>query len=500
MSKGFSILEVIIALALCMIVVTGALSAQFTANYWTLSSMAAQTALSIAQEQSGLLRALSARDFLAVTTTVPRPFTSPGTPFGSQCAGGGFCVTTQTIVSDISPCTKSVAVQSSWKFGARYPTSSVDTVERFLNRDALIRRGGDCLLQPLPGAWGTHQPVAQASVTENPALISGMDVLSDRIYVVASSTPSFRIYSRTTGGGVPVLLASSTVLNNRLNAVDALIDVRTGRRYAFVVQHTRTDQLVVLDVTGDSVSVVAKRPLIGTDQLGSFPQGWRVVAYGNRLYVTTRETAGAELHIFSIDNPTNPTQITSASVNLARTVNEFVVHEQFVSGVLKRYLVLAASAALKEVGVYEVTGDVPFERVAIDLPGTENALSVFVSGTTVYLGRQSGSSPELYQFNFLELVSGNSVPQARSEVGADVHTLRVVGALALLGTTKINNELQIWQSSSLNWSITTENSARLQTVPVPKLAPLGIDIGWPFLYTVSQSTTQPEKIVTWTTL
>jgi hypothetical protein len=500
-SHGFSVIEIVLALALLSIVVTGALSSQFMADYWDLSSQLSAEALLLQSGNESQLRSHASQDFYTVSSTPLSVVVDVGNPVLESCRAGGVCYHMQNLVTDISPCTKRVTFAVFWKAGARYGTSSVAERISLFNNGEVAKRGGDCVLDAWSDRWQTATPTKQVSTTTPPTFTTGIDVLGDRVYVVASSAPQFRIYRHTRAASTTLqFVSSSTVLGNRLNAVDVVRDTASGRRYAYVVQHTPNNQLVVLDVTNDVISVVTVRTLMGTDSSGSFPQGWRVLAYGGRLYVTTRETAGAELHIFSIENPTNPIELSvnAAAANLSRTVNDIAIVERMISGTLRRYLLLAASASLKEFTLEAVTGDIPVERVALDLPGTENALSVFSTGDMIYLGRgQSASGPELYQFSLGALLSGTTAPLAQSEVGADVTTIRVVGDWLFLGTSKTNAELQVWQAAQTYWNSVVANAARISFVSASKLAPLGFDVGDVSLYIIGQSFTQPEQLSVW---
>lgn len=498
-NAGFSILEVVIALALLTVVLTGALAAQGMSEYWALTSQVAAEAQSIAYENLGRLRQTALVNFHAVSSTESVPLISTTSPFAASCRSGGLCYFTNTEVLDVSPCAKNVTVVTTWRIAQRYPTSTIAFKYDLFSSNELIAQGSDCVIEPLPELWGYVTPQRGAVATSSPTFSTGIDVLGERIYIVASSAPMMRIYEHAADTVVaPRLLDSSSLLGNRLNAIDVIKDTASGRIYAYVVAHTRTNQLLVLDVTDDTIVQIGSYSLVGTDPLGSFPQGWRVKAYGKRLYVLTRETAGAELHIFSIENPTFPIEISSGAVNLARTVNDVVVREQLIGSTTRRYLFFAASAALKELGIYEVTNDIPIERVAIDLPGSENALSLALGGDTLYLGRQqSGSGPELFQYKVSELIGGSAIPNARSEVGADVHTLGLVGSVLLVGTNRTGAEFQTWQASGVTWNDMVPNTARISAVASSRLAPLGIDIGVPFVYTVSQSISVIEQLSIW---
>lgn len=497
--RGFSIIEVIIALAFSLVVITGALSSQLMWEYWTLTSQLASEAMMLNREHEGWVRQMAKQDFTLVSSTALSTIVDPLDPLLQSCRQGGLCYQRQDQVVDVSSCAKIATQEVFWKVGERYPTSSVTEVHGLFNSGELIQQGGDCVLELFPVRWLSEPPASRAVIATPPTLVTGLEVLGDRIYIVASSAPQLRIYDRpTVAASSPYLLSSSTVQGNRLNAIEVITDIGSGRTYAYVTQHTKSEQLLVLDVTNDEIRIVAARTLLGTDSLGSFPQGWRVVAYGKRLYVTTRETAGAELHIFSIANPSNPTEIPSGEVNLARTVNDMTVREQKVGGVMRRYLFLAASAARKEFSIIEVTGDIPIERRALDLSGTENALSIFLNGDILYLGReQSATGPELYQFRLSLLLAGSSTPLAESEVGAAVHTIKGVGPLLFLGTNKTNAELQVWQAAGSTWNRGVSNAARISAVAATRLAPLGLEVGPAFLYTAAQSLSQPEPLSVW---
>jgi hypothetical protein len=469
------------------------------ASYWVLTSQVGGGGMAIARENLSLIRYLSVSDYYAVSSTPTTTVTATGTVLSESCHAGGSCYYTKVDMQSISTCSKNADINISWRIGERYPTSSVGAATYLLNQSDLQARGDDCLITPFSLLWSSTTAAKVGRVaTSVPAFLTGVDVLDDRLYIVASSVPQFRIYRRGPDG-VPIPIVTSTLLGNRLNAIDVIRDPATGRRYAFMTQHTKTDQLLVVDVTNDIPVIRAARSLYGTDQLGSFPQGWRVLAYGNRLYVTSRETAGAEFHIFSISDPTAPAEIPAAAINLGRTVNDMVLEERRgTDGVLHRYLVLATSAALKELSILEVTNDVPTERLAIDLPGTENALSVAISDNDLFLGRQVVSSgPELYHYVVTDLLQNHTTPLSTSEVGTDVHTLRAVGNLLFLGTNKSGSELQLWQQASSTWSVAIPNSGRIAAMAAPKLAPLGVDLGTDTIATISQSVTQVEQLISW---
>ncbi len=492
---GFSILEIVIALALLMIFIVGAVEAIAGTQYWRLTSVTAKEALEINQVLLEKIRAESLVNFESASTTNWQPSKDGESPADSVCRLGGFCYYKQIQVTDISTCAKSLQLNVSWRLGARYPTSTIATPSYLKNTAEIIARGGDCLIESPTGNWLTISPQLVGEVNTPPQQKMSFDVFQNYIYVVSASTTNpLEIYRKpTVVGEIPVLVGSSTGANLRLNAIDVVRDMGTGRIYAYVMQHASTSQLGVFDVTdATNPTLIAERTL--DEVTGEAPQGWRVMAYGKRLYVTTRRTAGKELHIFSINDPRNPVEIISAQKDLDRTVIDMTVREQMINGSLRRYLFLASGANLKELGIFEVTNDIPIMRVAIDLPNEKRAICLYLQGDNLYLGYEENSGPELYLFSVTALLSGSITPSAVSEVGANVHTIEGSGKVIFLGTNQTNAQFQVWHANTETWSATTAGTGRVTDMAVLGLAPLGIEISENYVYLLTQSATQQETL------
>jgi hypothetical protein len=484
---GFSTLELIIALALLSVILVGAFEGVSSAQYWYLTAETASTALIKNKNLVDYMYQQRAQHFQSVSNTA---FFSP------ECLEDDLCYYHQTLVSNVSSCAKEVLVSVSWKLGLRYATSSVETNNFLSNTNEIIAKGGDCLVSELDGDW--HFVQHGDSVQTDPLGNTSVDVLGEYMYVTSQSAPYIRVYKINDDPGVPpALVGEDSDVNIRLNDVDVVRDFSTGRLYAYATTHSTTSQLVVYDVTqSDAPDLLLELPLFNVASAGSFPQGWRVIAYGGKLYVVSRETTGPELHIFSIGNPRAPIELIGGAINLNRTVNDMVVRDETVGGVTRRYLYLAASSDLKEVGVYDVTGSVPIEVAAINLNGGADAASLHLTGDTLYIGRDVSSASELYAFNIGKLISGETGLLASSEVGAGVHTLSGSGRELILGTTKSGAEFQVWNTDVSSWSASMANAGRLTYLSVPRLAPLGFDVSRKHVYGLSQSLTLSEVIST----
>ncbi|MES2966329.1 MAG: prepilin-type N-terminal cleavage/methylation domain-containing protein [Patescibacteria group bacterium] len=495
-TNGFSTIELLIALALMSLIMVGALQAVWGNQYWMMTATTAQEAMQKSKSMVVQLEYIRSENFQLVSSTRSLYSVDPHNLSEQDCSLGGLCYQVETKVTDISSCAKSVVVDVRWKLGVRYATSSIPTQTYLVNPNEIGALGGDCLVVQPKGRWGETNMAVGSELQQSPLGTTGIDVLGNYMYVTSEVAPYFRVFEISNDiTNVPVLVGVSTSTEVRLNDIDVIRDLPTGRIYAYVTQHSTSSQLLVYDVTesNNPVSLV-QLSLYNVASSGSFPQGWRVIAYGGKLYVVSRETTGPELHIFSLDNPRLPVEITTASINLNRTVNDMVVRDEIVGNTMRRFLYLAASADLKEVGVYDVTGTVPIEVAAINLAGSADASSIYLTGSTVYVGRKSSSAPELYSFENQKLIAGELGLRGSGEVGTEILALGGVGTALVLGTAKNGEELQLWSPNETQWSTTSPNAGRLQSLSSQRLSPLGFDIHDSFLYAVSESLTQPESI------
>lgn len=489
--KGFSTLELMIALALMSIALVGAVGANFAAQYWSLTSQTANEGLYKAKTKLEDLRALTKEDFYQVAST---PFTrsvDATDPSDAACIAGGMCYFIQTTITDLSSCSKYVQAEVFWKVQS-YPTTTTSLFTNLTNSPEAVNVGGDCILNQPAGTW-SNTPQVVGSLTFSPGKqFTGIDAMHQKIYVTTHVSPSFVIYAVPTAVGQnPVVDGTLDITVNgtvkKLNALDAEEDLATGRTYIFVAVNATTSQLAVIDATDwNHPSLVAQRNLVGVDPYGSFPQGWRAVIYGGRLYMTTRETTGPEFHVFDISTPTLPTEIGSG-FELNRTVNALVVRDQKVGGSTHRFVYLAADSDVKEVSVLDVTGDTVSEIASVDLPGASDGMSVFLLGNTLYMGRVSNTSgPDLYAFDITTPSAIASNITAQAEVGASVSSLFASGAYVFAGTSKSGQELQVWTTALASWTGAL-NGGRLSSYSFSNLAPLGFDIDTNWLYGISSA-------------
>jgi len=489
--KGFSTLELMIAFAIITVVLAGAVTANYAAQYWSVISQTSNEAIYKAKTKLEDLRALTKEDFYQATSTPLTLSVSPADPADSSCLSGGLCYFVQTTITDLSPCSKYVEARVDWQV-QNYPTSSTALFTNLTNSPEIIARGGDCLLNQPAGDWKNASPQNVGALGSAPGKqYTGIDVIHKKIYATALTFPSFLVYDKPASVGQnPALYGSLNITvsgqTKGLNDLDVEEDLSTGRTYAFAAVNATTSQLAVIDVTdAHNPALVAQRDLLGVNPFGSYPQGWRVFIYGGRLYMATRETAGNELHIFDISTPTLPTEL--ASFKLNRTVNEMLVRDQKIAGVNRRLIYLASDSDLKELGIFDVTGDSVTELNSVDLPGGQDGLSLNLVGNNLYFGRASNTAgPELYVFD----VNNPGAPLpiiGQGEAGANVTNIQVSGAYAYIGTSKSGQEFQVWDSNFNAWNPAILNAGRFESYDFAHLAPLGFDIDGDWIYNISQS-------------
>lgn len=497
-NQGFSVLEIIIALALLVTIIVSTTEVLMGLQYWSLTNVVANEALYKNKSQLETTRIVAANNFQSASSTLFVRADDTNKASDQECALGGFCFFTRTQVTDISSCAKFIKSEVAWRLGQRYSTSSITLPTYLADSAEIIAQSGDCVTILPENNWLISGGKIRNSIVREPLLSAGIDLFNSVLYVVASSSPQLSMYTIPENSGDELkLVGSSTFDGNRLNAIEIWRDYGSGRQYAYVMQHVTNQQLGTIDVTDISnPQWLNSSTLLGVNSSSSFPQGWRLIAYGKRLYVVTRETAGPELHIFSLDNPREPLEISSARFDLNRTVNDLLVRDQMIDGVRRRFLYIAGSANLKELGIFDVTGDVPIELKGINLSGTEDAISIYLNGNSLYLGRKNRpSGPELYVFSVTQLLSSASdVSLRESEVGADVHTIRGAANVLYVGTNKIGAELQVWKSDIETWSTVIVGAGRTSSYPYSRLAPLGLDLDSERLVLVSQSGTQSEVL------
>ena len=480
-NRGSSTLELLIAFAILTITLTALVSVFFGNQSVTVDTQTSTEALARASRELEKERVLAGNDYLSASST------------SSSESFGGLTYALSMQIQDLTPCKKIATSTVSWSLGPLRPLSI--SLSTYLTDTAgALLVGGDCFASEPKSGW--TNPTLFASDTFSPGKPLALDVLERIAYVASDKTPFLEIADTRTAtlgqnSGLFLSYSNGFVAAGQINALDAIrwVNPSTGaiKKYVFAAMASTTGQLAVYDVTTPTAPTLVATRTLSSCVTGSFPEGWYVVAYGNRLYFSTRETAGPELHIFDITTPSSPTELSVGSVSckgfeMNDTVEQFTVRDQIVSGVSKRYLFAATDQNNKELRVMDVTNSLSIsEASTIDLAGNQDGQSVYVSGHKLYLGRLSGTGSELFVYNTLNPAS--TLPLLGSkDILADVLGIRVAGPLAFLATGKVNQEFQVWRVSDLS------NITNVTVYNFGNVVASGIDYEPDFIYATGQST------------
>jgi Tfp pilus assembly protein PilV len=386
LEEGFSTIEMLIAFVILIVTLVSVVQVTFGNQSVAVDSQTSDEAIFLAQKYLEDARASRSHDdFLSIVSVSSTPI--PNNIF-----------TRQTKVLDISPCAKQVTSLITWQQSLRTLSTSMTTL--LTDPTEAIALGSDCASSPPTGGW--NPPELFASDTISPGKFDTVDVLQKIAYLGSDVLPHLYIAdARNAYLGQnktdPMMVSFANNFNfdgntiDEINDIDTYKDLSTGKVYAFTATASATAQFNVIDVTDiHNPVLVAKRKLAGITATDSTAWGWRTYYYNKRLYITSRETAGPELHIFDVSDPANPTEIGSKELNT--TVNDFTVREDIAY--------FANQSDLRELLVYDVSDpSLVLEIVGarIDLPGNQNGESVFLLGNKLYFGRQETSSgPEFY--------------------------------------------------------------------------------------------------------
>ncbi|PJA34308.1 MAG: hypothetical protein CO184_00280 [Candidatus Zambryskibacteria bacterium CG_4_9_14_3_um_filter_40_16] len=486
--SGVVTLEIMIAFAVLILSISAVIMVVFGNQSIIIDTENNSEALRKAVFGLEEARARSGTDFYSIVTKTEKEFS------------GALEYTKTLLVENITRCKKQATSTVSWATNNQ-KTQKIELTTYLTNVAEALALGGDCASEKTNSGWNNPQIFASDNI--NTSKINTVDVLNGIAYFGTNDSPYIEIADTRNAtlvqtGGLLVNFSNNFSASWPINDLDAIEwrNPSTGiiKNFVFVAIATSTNQLNIIDVTDiQNPSLVAERTLNNVDPDGSFPEGYKLFYYKDRLYIGTRETAGAEFHIFNVSDPTNPVEI-GQGISLNITVNDIVIKEQNVNGDIKRFAYLATSQDSGELKVYDVTN---FDNSGIiteisqakqNLTGIQNGQSLYIVGNNLYFGRQSTSNgPDLYVYD----ISNPQLGLNLLGVG-DVETAvtRIVGSgrFVFLATEKNGQEIQVWDISD------SSNLSRIKNYNLSQISKLGIDYENNFLYAVGQTTPNFQMI------
>lgn len=478
LSRGMSTLEILIAFAILTLSLTAVIMVVFGNQSLAIDTQTNIEALTKAQARLEIARAASREDFNSVVTDTA--VSMSGIPY------------TETLtVTDPTECKKQVISTVSWSAGSR--TLTVDLTTFFTDIAGFLALGGDCPTDSSGKKW--DDPQQFAFDTLSPGKSTAIDALDSIAYLGSDKKPFLEI-ADTRAAYLDQIHAQDffvTYANsfnsdgetiNQINDIDvASIDDKV---YAFIATASTTAQFAVIDVTDIQNPVfLTSRQLSGVTASDSTAWGWRIYYYDEKVYITARETAGPELHVFNVSNPANPTESPGnggGSMELNTTVNDFVVRNGLA------YLA-DDSDARGEILIYDVSVPSAITELVgarTNLSGNQNGMSVSLIGAKLYFGRQSTSGgPELYIFDATSpetATAGLPILGTPKEIGGDVLGIEVVDRFGFLVSSKVGEEFQVW-----NISIPT-NITLIKKFNFGNIVAGGMDYEPDFIYATGNAT------------
>jgi hypothetical protein len=427
--NGSILIEIVIALAIFTIALAGVMEA---------SASARAAPQDIAAEREADMR---------VSAALAAASAALDSAWGSSVdAAGAMTGSTSSVRAwYASPCLALLSAEAG--YGLSYGrSSSVARATLATNPEELGARGGDCGIELLP----PDISLAAIALPSLPSPSTAIDALDGFAYIGLANPPYLAIVDlRATPPALEPL--PPTLLPAAPSALDA-VEWREGdvhRVALYAALATTTGQLATVDATDPALpQLVSVENLAGVDSGGSYPQGWRVRYYGGRLYATTRETSGPELHTFDASDRLHPREL-GAGIEIGITINDFDLADRTEGGVRRRYLFAATDRAAGEAEAFDVTdpgnagaaSEILADR--IDMPGTQNAESIALAGSRLYAGRASSSGPDLYAFDASS--PGRGLPLLNSfEIGSGVIALRIAEPYAFLETSGAGAGIRTW--------------------------------------------------------
>ena len=490
---GFSTIELLIAFSVGIIFLTAAMMVGFSDSTLTQQvSLDSGQASVLGAGLDNYALSTSSKKFGNVVRELMRNWNYTGTEVQSdtQVINSSLSFKNTPAITDISPCLKEITNATTWGTSGRSMTFG----SAISNIDIARGLGGDCDPMPVGETWA--KPRVYSSHNFNPAKPVALDVLN-RIVYVTDDKGKLQIYnsaSDTLGNNSNFSITPYADAGNKvLNDID-VFKIGTSR-YALVARDDTTAQFQVINVTtpGTYTSSPAKAlggttpPTCPASPAPCYIQGWKVFYYDNKAYVTTREVAGREFHIFDLTTPLNPVEV-GPGFEVNGTVNDFSITSMVVNGHTYKLAFLATDRSANEVMVLNVTNaSSPTLLTSIDLPTNNDALSVQLIGNKLYVGRQkTASGPELFIYNVVYGESGSnptislSALGSGAEINIDATTLRVAGKFAFIGNP-LPNEFSVWDVSH-----PTTSFPRIDTSPLNVSNKVSdIDYEAPYIYVLS---------------
>jgi Tfp pilus assembly protein PilV len=326
--------------------------------------------------------------------------------------------------------------------------------------------------------------VINITTPTSPSIVATLNMsgTEDALDIVASGSRAYVVRDNNAGGAefftINISTPSSPSVMGSVDLGARASGVTMSGSYAYAVTDNTSGEFKVVDISVDASPTVS-----ATLNLAPATTGSDIVIGGSYAYmVTSNNVSDAEFFVINISTPTSPS--VSGSVDLGNGANTVVMDGttafvgtatanqrtiQIVDASSPTAPVLAVNQKVSGFSyngfwwdgtrLYVASQDndaeflilktlaaadwsCPEKKAEINLTGNTYALSVYVVGTTMYVGTASNSGgAEFWIYNVSTPTSPTLVGSL--EVGADVNDVVVSGSYAYLATSANSAELRV---------------------------------------------------------
>ena len=358
LQAGFSLVEVILASAVFILLVTALVGAYLYGEQAT--ALAGNRAQAVLLAQEGLEAVRNIRDS-AFTSVADGAYglSTAGNVWslaGASDTSGIF--TRQIIISSVDPDNpdrRSVTANVSWQQNPQ--------------RNGLVSLTTRLMDWTASGLGDWANPLQAASIDlagDNDGL--KIQVQGNYAYMVRSGgAPDFLVID-VTDPASPNPVGSLTLAGTPTN-------IAVSGNFAYISGNNDSEELQVIDVSTPSALFVA-----GTYNAPGTADANGVFVNGTTVYLVRTSSGSDEFFIINAATPSLPVFV--GSLNLGASGNEVIVSGNFAY--------VASSADTQEMQVIDVTvPSLPTLGVGLNLSGNANAITIAITGNTVLLGQGS---------------------------------------------------------------------------------------------------------------
>jgi len=411
-NNGQSTIEILIALTVLTISLTGAAAVIFSSQSLSVDAQESNQAIRLAGKGLEAARALARDDFSALASS-----SSTKDEFLEEVAVENVGATTKKVTSRVSWRTDPLRVQK------------VELTTLMTNWYSSVSSGGDTGGGGLAGDWS--RPKTLSSIDLGPGnSATDLDVINKIVYLsaIASSLskPDFFVINATDG--------QNSYIVSELDTGPGLNSVDVAGSYAYVANNSVNAQLQIIDLTNAANPVLIKSyKLPNTSGPGAI--GNSIFYSNSKVYIGTQKATGPEFHIIDVSSANNPTELGSfeinADVNGIRVVGSTAYLAVSSNDELK-ILDVSNPANITQIGNYDAPGD------------SEDGKSLFLVGTKLYLARLlGGNHDDHHELHVLD-VSNPASPQnlGSKNFTSSINDIAVRDNIAFLATDDSNEEFQ----------------------------------------------------------